>query len=128
MSSKLVQVFAECESGRMTVSAVVYYGSDMLKVTGHHYHGQVWVKYDYSECPEISISSFERLVSQSGMIMDRRPTKQGMTHNYHLAKMRTANPEYGRFSSGSVSAEAKERIDQDKRLEELDAVLTIFGV
>lgn len=110
---------------RLTVSAQVYYDSQLVFINGYRPDGEKWVRFGYDERIELSLPSLDRVFRRFGWQLAQPPVSQaGLVKNYILKR---ADGER-RFSAQQISVQAAERRRQDDRLAELEAIADLIFV
>lgn len=106
----------------LTVSAQVYFDTQRVFVNGYRPDGERWVRFSYEERIELSLPTLDQVFKKYGWTMSQRPVKQpGLVMYYMLVRAESTG-----YSTMQRSAQATERIEQDKRLAELDAIADLI--
>lgn len=101
----------------LTVSAQVYFDTQRVFVNGYRPDGEKWVRFSYEERIELPLSTLDQVFRKYGWAMGQPPVRQpGLVMYYMLVRSSQTS-----YSANSISAQAKERIEQDERMAQFAA-------
>lgn len=118
MDKPTLQTVLGQRGDKLTVSAQVYFDSQLVFISGYRPDGGTWVRFSYDERIELALPALDQVFQKYGWALECRPVKQpGLARNYMLVRAGETNG----YSALQISSEAQEKFEQNERMAQFAA-------